>query len=330
MTIRKVQKGERLAIRASDWNEIASHVNGGQGTPSVHQGENRRFVYVLNKDEERPMLRGMTIKIAGTRPQPGKKEGELPDDYIFNAEFPNSGETFIPAVMETDAEAAGGVGRAVISGIAAARISGGSGIFGTPDGEGSLILSGSGAITAIPFDGSDEWRYVILGGGAFGATTGMFTILLIQDEDSMYATVLDTTLPREVAEASDAGAGIAHVNNQPYKIKPTTLNLPNAGNTKYIYLHLNASKNSGDAAKQSNVELDGSGTVGIKVTLKIEASNELQRSTFADTYYLIGRVTACSDGDSVTYTISQDHHPGNLYMLWYGDGVGIGEEAVNE
>ena len=135
MTIRKVQKGERLAIRASDWNEIASHVNGSQGTPSAHQGEARRFVYVINRDEERDMLRGMTVKITGTITQQGKEEGDLPDDYIFNAEFPEGGESFIPAVMETDAEAAGGVGRAVVSGIAAARISSGSGLFGTPDGK---------------------------------------------------------------------------------------------------------------------------------------------------------------------------------------------------
>ena len=237
------------------------------------------------------------------------------------------------------------IGAAIVSGAAKVRLSkrpASGEIYARPLPNSPLVApatSGYARILRYWQDQDEEskeenWHAIILLSGTASASSGMFTIILTQDKKSQYATVLDTTLPRGVAESSDAGAGIAHINNQPYKIKPEKLDLPAASNTKFIYLHLNASKKSGDASKQSNVELDGSGTVGIKVTVKIEATDELKNSTFADTYYLIGRITARRDGEPVTYTISQDHKPGNLYMLWHGEGVGIGEEiseeAVNE
>ena len=162
------------------------------------------------------------------------------------------------------------------------------------------------------------------GGGASGegAGLGMFTLVRTPAAEgaSEKVAVLDTSIP-----GNTTSAGVAHVNNQPCQVAAKEFDMPASG-TLYIYLHLNAARTGSDAIELSDVEMDGSETIGTGISLALEGLAEAPRSTFAHTYYLVGRVTALGDGAAA---ISQDHRPGNLYMLWFGEAVGIGEEVNN-
>lgn len=159
------------------------------------------------------------------------------------------------------------------------------------------------------------------GTGGGGAGMGMFTLVRKPAEEgvSEKVAVLDMSIP-----GNTTSAGVAHVNNQPHQVAAKEFDMPASG-TLYIYLHLNAARTGSDAIELSDVEMDGSETIGTGITLALEGLEEPPRSSFAHTYYLVGRVTAL-DG---TVAISQDHRPGNLYMLWFGEAVGIGEEVDN-
>ena len=180
-----------------------------------------------------------------------------------------------------------------------------------PRGDGNTIMNVGGGILRTRNGGGGD------GANGAGLGDGMFT--LVQLESGKVA-VLDTSVP-----GNTASAGIAHVNNQPYHVASAEFAAPSSG-TLYIYLHLNATRTSADAAELSDVDLDGSETIGTEITLTLEGLSEPPRSTFAHTYHLIGRVTMPEEG---IVAISQDHRPGNLYMLWHGNGVGIGEEVDN-
>ena len=162
------------------------------------------------------------------------------------------------------------------------------------------------------------------GGGANGggAGVGMFTLVRMPAAEgaSEKVAVLDTSIP-----GNTTSAGVAHVNNQPCQVAAKEFDMPASG-TLYIYLHLNAAKTGSDAIELSDVEMDGNETIGTGITLVLEGLSETPRRTFAHTYYLVGRVTALNGG---AVAISQDHRPGNLYMLWFGEAVGIGEEVNN-
>ena len=147
MAIQKVHQGDRLKIRATDWNEIASHVNGAVRVPSAGKGKAQQLVSVYNASGM-DLTRGSFVKLTGTR----YMEGAFFDAYVFTAEFPKSGEDdFIPAVTVEEIKK-NDCGRAIISGLAPVRIASGNGLFGTPDGHGCLKLSDSGPIMVIPYD----------------------------------------------------------------------------------------------------------------------------------------------------------------------------------
>lgn len=173
-----------------------------------------------------------------------------------------------------------------------------------PRGDGRTILNlGDGNMTARPGRGG--------GDVVAGDNTGMFTILERDGE----ILVLDTGMPDNTTSA-----GIAHVNNAPFKVPAVRYPLPEDG-MLYVYLHYDASAVLAKALELSGITYDGKTPDGPKAT--IETSEEPMKSTFQHTYYLIGRISVLEK----SVTIMQDHRPGNLYMEWYGYAVGIAEEV---
>lgn len=116
-------------------------------------------------------------------------------------------------------------------------------------------------------------------------------------------------------------AGICHVNNQPFEVAQREFEAPSR--TTYIYLKFVPGGALARAAELSDIELDGvsPGERTEKPSVEIIAEKEPKSSSFEATYYLIGRIVVAG-----SVQIAQDHVPGNVYMLWFGHAVGIGED----
>ena len=65
MAIQKVHQGDRLKIRAQDWNEIASHVNGAVRVPSERSGRGRQLATIYNATGS-DLTKGSLVKLTGT------------------------------------------------------------------------------------------------------------------------------------------------------------------------------------------------------------------------------------------------------------------------
>lgn len=248
MTIRKVHQGDRLAISARDWNAIASHVNGEVHVPSECVGSGRERIAIYNATGK-DLLMGMTVKLVATR-----HKDNLPLDFpLFEAAIPSSYETdFIPAVMATSAKKEQ-CGLAVVSGIAPVRIASGNGLYGSPDGKGSLILADSGLFMVIPNAKSTIWKHALLGGGiGANAQKGPFDSELVQekDEDEWKLTCIDT-LARQ-------NAGIVFSGTHRETIAARSWNVTQAG---VLFL---------DILYTPSVDDTGNGTYSINVFFETE------------------------------------------------------------
>ena len=196
VAVQKVHQGDRLRIKATEWNEIASHVNGATRVPSEGTGRGQRLAIVYNftgKD----LTRGCVVKLTGTRYQ----QGAFFNACVFKAELPATGEDeFIPAVT-AEAIKNGACGRAFTSGLAPVRIASGSGMHGTPNGQGTLALSDDGPIIVIQNANDANWKYAILGGLGNGAAKakGPFDAELTHNEENGWKLTCIDTLARQNA-----------------------------------------------------------------------------------------------------------------------------------
>ena len=180
--------------------------------------------------------------------------------------------------------------------------------MGHPKGDGHTIRNlGNGLL-------SDERA----GRTTRSSMQGMFQIVARGGDDGAQVyRVIDGANPRDGGKA-----GVCHVNNQPFEVEQREFDAPSE--TTYIYLKFVPGGALARAAELSGVELDGrvEDDVARRPTVEIVAEKELKSSTFEETYYLIGRLVV-ADG---AVRIAQDHVPGNVYMLWFGHAVGIGED----
>ena len=97
------------------------------------------------------------------------------------------------------------------------RIASGSGLFGTPDGNGAITLSDSGLIMVVANTNDANWKYALLGGLGNGAAKakGPFDAELTHDEENGWKLTCIDTLARQ-------NAGYVHCGSYTYLVPART------------------------------------------------------------------------------------------------------------
>lgn len=186
--IPKVNRGDRLRIRAQDWNEIADHVN--ETSLAASAAWRHKGLHVLNAtDADR--LAGMCLKVGG--PVASSLDDGFADVQVLSATIPQAGETGCILGILSEDVASGDIGRISLSGACYALFSSYDSTlqYAEPDGYGRLKSSAIGSIEVVCAD-SQTLQGVVIIGGVGGARGGYFDLSMARDGDGWACTVFNS------------------------------------------------------------------------------------------------------------------------------------------
>lgn len=231
--IPKVNSGDRLKIRAQDWNTIADHVNATH-LGATH-GSRTRGLYGTHYFTT-DLLAGQCVKLDGTA---GWSGNDLTEDFadcqVFDLAMPKADETDCTLAIAQEDIYIGDMGRISINGASYA-------IFSTydpalpyavPDGQGKLKSSALGSIEVVYVDSKTKQGIVIIGGTG-GVKGGYFDVKVEKVDGQWQATVFNSGDPEKDSRNNYYISGKAylgsHVEYMPVSSVPIT------GNSGWIYL----------------------------------------------------------------------------------------------
>lgn len=190
--IPKVNSGDRLRIRAQDWNTIADHVNATH-LGATH-GSRTRGLYAINGFQN-DLLAGQCFKLNGVARYGEELSADFAERQVFNLVFPRSGETNYTFAILQDDILQGDIGRIALDGTCYALFSSYDSAlpYAEPDGQGKLRSASLGNIEVVYVDAATLQGIVIIGGaGGAGAQGGYFDLKADRSGDGWICTVFNS------------------------------------------------------------------------------------------------------------------------------------------
>lgn len=195
--IPKVNSGDKLRIRAQDWNAIASHINATH--LETTQGSRTRGLYAVNYFEN-DLLAGQCLKLDGLARFSGV---ELSEDFaekqVFYLTTPKEGETDCTLVIAQEDILQGDIGRIRLTGASYALFSSYDPAYkyAEPDGTGRLKSAALGTIEVVYVDTKTKQGIVIIG-GIGGVKGGYFDVRVDKDSNGNWlCTVFNSGDPEK-------------------------------------------------------------------------------------------------------------------------------------
>ena len=186
--IPKVNSGDRLKIRALDWNAIANHVNATRLDEDRRQRQ--RGLYTANVTDAE-ILAGTCLKLGGLV-FGGDLSDSFADQQVLSTSIPANGETDCILCFAAEDILAGDIGRVTLSGACYALFSSydSSLPYAVPDGTGRLKSSEIGAMQVVWADGNTKQGLVLMGGGIGGMAGGYFDLRVGKDEGDHWQCIV--------------------------------------------------------------------------------------------------------------------------------------------
>ncbi len=310
----KVNQGQKLSIRAQDWNAMLDAAQAEKDRRNNTGGGS------IGSGLEFGMVLGRNATGKGLIPgQPAVADGfiQAPDDsvnpfkVVLRIMAPDA-DDLRPMVVSVDGCDSGALGRFRVTGPAIVRMA------RLPEDDEHFVAFGPdgillpGAIgTAGLLAAGATYSMILLGAGNYGEPPpkGMFQILDITPDGG------DATVRICNGNNPDSGtAGIATINSQAYSCPVAEFALTPA--PQYFFL------------KFTPPQVTGGEQTAAVCELVAMADTETVVSTDSVLYSLIGHAWTETVEEHTLVKISQDHLPGLLNATWYGPCIGLLEGVV--
>ena len=232
--IPKVNSGDKLRIRAQDWNAIAQHVNSTR--LETTQGGRTRGLYGTHYFTT-DLLAGQCVKLDGAA---GWSGNDLTEDFadcqVFDLAMPKNGETDCTLAIAQEDILTGDIGRISISGASYAVFSSYDPAYkyAEPDGQGKLKSVALGIIEVVYVDTKTKQGIVIIGGTG-GAKGGYFDVRCEKVDGQWQATIFNSGEPERSGRDYTQYISVRVIIGNHTEYIPTTT-IPFSGSHGWIYL----------------------------------------------------------------------------------------------
>lgn len=194
--IPKVNSGDKLKIRAQDWNAIANHIN--STSLEVAGMPRQKGIYAYNTYQQ-DWFAGMTVKVKGFEMWSG---ADLPETWaemqVMKCELPKADETECNLGILAEDTPSLDIGRVKLSGACYALFSNYDPTlpYAIPDGTGRLKSAPLGTIEVVYVDTKSKQGIVIIGGTG-GAKGGYFDVRCEKVDGQWQATIFNSGEPEK-------------------------------------------------------------------------------------------------------------------------------------
>jgi len=310
----KVNQGQKLSIRAQDWNAMLDAAQSDKdrknNTGGGSIGSGLEFGMVLGRNAtSKYLIPGQPAVADGFIQAPA--DSVNPFRVVLRIMAPDA-DDLRPMVVSVDGCDSGAIGRFRVIGPAIVRLA------RLPESEEHFVSFGPDGILlpgitgpAMILAAGASYSMILLGSGNYGEPPpkGMFQILdITPDGGTPTVRICNGNNP------DSAIAGIATINSQAYSCPAAEFALTPAA--QYFFLKFTPPQVTG-----------GEQTAAVCELVSI-ADTETVVSTDSVFYSLIGHAWTETVDEHTLVKISQDHLPGNLIATWYGPCIGLLEGVV--
>ena len=193
--IQKVNSGDRLKIRAQDWNAIANHIN--STSLDVASLPRQKGIYAFNTYQQN-WFAGMCVKVKGFEMWSG---ADLPETWadvqVMECVLPQEDETDCKLGILAEDTPSVDMGRLTIAGACYALFSTYDPTlpYAVPDGQGKLKSAPLGNIEVVYVDSKSKQGIVII--GSTSAKGGYFDVKCEKKDGQWKATVFNSGDPEK-------------------------------------------------------------------------------------------------------------------------------------